>query len=335
MAFIPVSPPALALPFAANGDKATIPAQQNVFGRASLADGFPVETQVPLNAGGIPPSRLDVNGALYPLYMYALWQQSGGMTSFSPLLNYTPPCSVWHNDKLYVCRAGKELPSGPDIAGVGVKTPGETGSENYWLDYAASITPPAEKYDIGQYSWFEDDMPRPGLFSCLGGVVQNFSTKYPHAAAYFETPYGQKRLVTQAQYDALHVATWHTCADGTKIGWNGIGGVNKFVWDKAADTLRLPDLAGMTPEQVGYDPLGVGGVHEDRVMSHRHGIGFIEGKTLAGGSNMNRVLLSDSREYLSSDAVGIGSTVFIGAPRTQVRAWISDARVYLGQPLSL
>lgn len=262
MSFIPVQPPPLPLPFAANGDKADIPAQAVVFGRASLADGFPVETQVPLNAGGVPPSRLDINGALYPLYLRAMWEQSGGMAVWSALLNYTPPAMIIHEGKLYISQSA----SGPDVAGVGAKEPGVTGSEEYWLDYAASITPQQRMDPVGGIRFFEDEQPRPGYVPCMATTISNFSKTYPEMAAYLSTPYGATRLVTLAQYNTLHTATWATLADGSTVGWNGIGGVTKFVWDKAADTLKMPDLQEMFRSSTGAS-LGVGAVHGDMIRN--------------------------------------------------------------------
>jgi hypothetical protein len=91
---------------------------------------------------------------------------------------------------------------------------------------------------IGQYDWFEDTAERPGWFVLQGGVVKNISN-YPLAVKYFSTPAGAARLVTQAQWDAAHVAVHYTYPDGRTETWAGIGGVDKFVWDKTADTLRL------------------------------------------------------------------------------------------------
>ncbi|MEG2172386.1 MAG: hypothetical protein RRY29_03900, partial [Desulfovibrionaceae bacterium] len=129
-----------------------------VQGRASLADGFPIVTSQPIEAGGIPPDRLDFNGILNQLSQYAFWQQSGGHFYWSALLNYGVPSMLFgSNGKVYLALQ----PSGPAVAGVGAKDPAVAANATYWLDYAASITPPpAEKYEIGQYSWFEDDMPR-------------------------------------------------------------------------------------------------------------------------------------------------------------------------------
>ena len=49
--------------FAAEGDKNTIPANNDgLSGLASIAKGFPPITQQPLAQGGLPPQRQDFNG---------------------------------------------------------------------------------------------------------------------------------------------------------------------------------------------------------------------------------------------------------------------------------
>ena len=116
---------------------------------------------------------------------------------------------------------------------------------------------------VGGIRFFEDEAPRAGYVPCLGTTISNFSTTYPEMAAYLSTPYGAARLVTLAQYNTLHTATWATLADGTTVGWNGIGGVTKFVWDKTADTLKMPDLQEMFRSSTGAS-LGVGDVQGDQ-----------------------------------------------------------------------
>lgn len=332
MSFIPVQPPPLPLPFAANGDKADIPAQAVVFGRASLADGFPVETQVPLNAGGVPPSRLDINGALYPLYLRAMWEQSGGMAVWSALLNYTPPAMIIHEGKLYISQSA----SGPDVAGVGAKEPGVTGSEEYWLDYAASITPQQRMDPVGGIRFFEDEAPRAGYVPCLGTTISNFSTTYPEMAAYLSTPYGAARLVTLAQYNALHTAIWATLADGSTVGWNGIGGVTKFVWDKAADTLKMPDLQEMFRSSTGAS-LGVGGVHGDMIrnivgtgVSYRSTTAAWGAIEMLAGTNWNTGR-AENDIYMYNSRLNIARVVPTGSAN-KPRAWGALACAYLGTP---
>ena len=138
-----------------------------------------------------------------------------------------------------------------------------------------------ERYDVGQYYPFQDEMPRPGMIPLLGLWVENFS-RYTKAVEYFETSYGNKRLVSLDEYNARHVAFWHTCADGTKIGWDGEGGVNVFVWDKQADRLLVPDLAGMSWQQT-CAALGVGDAQGDQGRNAAGAVGAIDMSTAGTG----------------------------------------------------
>lgn len=73
------SPRKVALAFAKNGDKDTIPEDSSPSpGRASMNDGFPPETRQPVGSGGIPPNGLDMNGILYYLSLLNRWQSAGG-----------------------------------------------------------------------------------------------------------------------------------------------------------------------------------------------------------------------------------------------------------------
>ncbi len=73
------SPRKVALAFAKNGDKDTIPESSSPSaGRASMNDGFPPETRQPVGSGGIPPNGLDMNGILYYLSLLNRWQSAGG-----------------------------------------------------------------------------------------------------------------------------------------------------------------------------------------------------------------------------------------------------------------
>lgn len=79
-ASLPVPPP-LAMPFANIGDKNTIPIL-NSGGGASLTEGFPPITAVPISAGGIPPSREDMNGMAYVATFPEYFLQMGGYYTF-------------------------------------------------------------------------------------------------------------------------------------------------------------------------------------------------------------------------------------------------------------
>lgn len=192
---------------------------------------------------------------------------------------------------------------------------------------------------VGGIRFFEDEAPRAGYVPCLGATIPNFSTTYPEMAAYLSTSYGAARLVTLAQYNTLHTATWATLADGTTVGWNGIGGVTKFVWDKMADTLKMPDLQEMFRSSTGAS-LGVGGTHID--MSRRV-VGNITSYAWSGwsvtgpfsqtfgSSAVNFGGTGDVRDTIFTfDNARVGPTGSANKPR----AWGALACAYLGQPAS-
>lgn len=197
---------------------------------------------------------------------------------------------------------------------------------------------------VGGIRFFEDEMPRPGYVECNAGVVTNFSTRYPEMAAYLETPWGQARLVSSlAEYEALHTAIWHTNADGTKVGWQGIGGVAKFWWDKVADTLKMPDLQDMFQGAAGPS-LGVGGVHGD-AMRHfyasmaldaiysSNAIGNVSGAYVITGSGGNKLSAGSSAGWMRGIDID-SERIMPVAAKNQPRAWGALACCYLGIPAS-
>ena len=107
----------------------------------------------------------------------------------------------------------------------------------------------------------------PGFVGAAGGLIANAATQYPAAFAYLQTTEGQALCVTEAEWQALSRATYYTNAAGAAEGWNGVGGVTKFVLDAANGTIRVPDLRGMYMEAAGLDSLVVGGVHCDKIRN--------------------------------------------------------------------
>lgn len=196
---------------------------------------------------------------------------------------------------------------------------------------------------VGGIRFFEDEQPRPGYVPCMATTISNFSTTYPEMAAYLSTPYGAARLVTLAQYNALHTATWATLADGTTVGWNGIGGVTKFVWDKAADTLKMPDLQEMFRSSTGA-ALGVGVAQGDTI---RNAIGtayftaggangYLSSKGYSGvftrgAQGGGKSLAYAEASYPSGVSINLSRAVPTGAVNAP-RRWGALACCYLGQP---
>ena len=115
-------------PWATSGQAATIPDQKPEFGRASWSQGFPTETSIPLNAGGIPPNYLDFQGVLKTLSQFAFFQQSGGLFTWSSTLDYLQGCHILGSDgEEYVALAS----SGPSVS-AGAKNPVDPSSSAYW-----------------------------------------------------------------------------------------------------------------------------------------------------------------------------------------------------------
>ena len=93
-------------PFCANGDK-TIPpltAQAAGDGHFSQQEGFGVLNSTPIEDGGIPPYRGDMNGALYLTSQLLFWYQQGGIMRWVSTLSYEPGNEVLHNGVKYRCK---------------------------------------------------------------------------------------------------------------------------------------------------------------------------------------------------------------------------------------
>lgn len=79
------TPQALSQPFAQNGIRpASLPNLATGTNRASLQEGYPEKTMIPVSEGGIPPSGADENalGYLYTSFMFFL--QNGGVPGYRP-----------------------------------------------------------------------------------------------------------------------------------------------------------------------------------------------------------------------------------------------------------
>ncbi len=220
--------------------------------------------------------------------------------------------------------------SGPSNGG-----PQPTSNATFWKHAVAQ----QQMDPVGGIRFFEDEMPRPGYVECNAGVVSNFAATYPQMAAYLETPWGQTRLVSSlAEYETLHTAVWHTNADGTKVGWQGIGGVAKFFWNKVNDTLKMPDLQDMFQGASGPS-LGVGEVHGDMIRNITGVLAIIDESTAAAATGpFAKDALTKGPPSTDSNSGYTASFVASRAVPTgaanKPRAWGALACCWLGIPAS-
>ena len=343
-----IKPTFLPCPWAANGDKNVIPESGADLGYASWAMGWGVINQTDLAAGGIPPYRTDFNGALFALSSHLMWLQSGGMYEWAATLDYPARALIWASDgKLYLSLQ----PSGPGTE-AGPQNPTAEGSADYWRQLDTSGKRQENRYELCEFYSFRHPTLRPGFQPAQGGVLQNAAEQYPEAWAYLQTAEGQKLCKTEVDWQAMSTATWYTLADGTKVGWEGIGGVPYYVQDLNTGSLRLPDLRGMYAEAAGFDGLDAGGVHGDGsrpITGSVNNEGIPDTPAHFGATVWQRnevgALYQDGNHgnFFSGGVVGeYGSTylyfdsgrVAPTAAKTQPRAWGALACCYLGQRAS-
>lgn len=136
-------PQLMASAFASGGAKNTIPQTTAVLGKASLTNGFPTETSMPLEDGGIPPRREDFNGMLYWLSTFAIFQQAGGLFTYNSTVDYSVPSIIYYNGDLWWCLQA----NGPATV---VKTPNATNSA-YWIKLKDYLSNPLDAYPVGSY----------------------------------------------------------------------------------------------------------------------------------------------------------------------------------------
>ena len=164
------NPEFLAQAFATNGAKATIPNTTTTAGRASLSQGFPTETSMPLAQGGVPPRREDFNGILYTLSSYAMFQQAGGKFTYDARVDYTPPAIIFYGSDLWWCVQANGASSL-------VVTPGTNTS--YWIKLKDYLANPLAAYPVGAYYMSSDSTSPAVLF---GGTWTQIQNRFIYAA---------------------------------------------------------------------------------------------------------------------------------------------------------
>lgn len=136
-------PTLMSVPFASGGAKNTIPQNTTTLGKASLVNGFPTETSMPIDDGGIPPQRADFNGMLYWLSTFAMYQQSGGVFTYDSTVDYKQPSIIFYNGDLWWCKQD----NGPSSV---VKIPNASNSA-YWILLKDYLANPLLAYPVGSY----------------------------------------------------------------------------------------------------------------------------------------------------------------------------------------
>ena len=159
------NPQYIAQAFAKQGAKTDpIPNTTSTLGRASLSQGFPTETSLPLAQGGVPPKREDFNGILYLLSSFAMYQQSGGVITYDARVNYAPPAIVFYGSDLWWCKKANGASSS-------VVTPGT--NTTYWIKLKDYLANPLAAYPVGAYYISSSSTSPATLFGGTWVQIQN------------------------------------------------------------------------------------------------------------------------------------------------------------------
>ena len=221
------TPQVLEQPFAAQGDKNTIPNAATGTNKASLQEGFPPITGQPINQGGIPPERQDFNGAMNLNSQFYFAFQNGWWPTFTQEVSdaiggYPQGAVLWLFDmanKVYT----------PLLSLVGNNTYNFNTNKDYIGQYWAKILPDSGRgLPLGAiyFSSSSNADDNPGALPLWSGeYYTNASTLYPAFYAWVKSH--TELCKTKTEYDSA-ISTYGECP--------------YYVVDEVAGSLRLPKL---------------------------------------------------------------------------------------------
>ena len=247
------TPQVIQQPFAAQGDKNTIPNAATGTNRASLQEGFPPITGMPVNKGGIPPERLDFNGAMNLNSQFYFAFQNGWWPTFykevsDAIGGYPKDAVLWLFDssKSRVRILQSLIPNNTYNFNTDASYIGK-----YWKELAQD----GRGYSIGQIVLSQSNLAtdNPGcLPAWTGEYYTNAVALYPDFYAWVKSH--PELCKTKAEYDAA-IATYGECP--------------YYVADEVSGSLRLPKLANyikMANSTEGITQKGAGLPDHDHTM---------------------------------------------------------------------
>jgi hypothetical protein len=180
--------------------------------------------------------------------------------------------------------------------------------------------------------------PKPGFGVCDGRWIEGIQQKHPKIVE-FLLGEGAPLNVTLDVWEDMSNAVTYTYPDGTTEGWDGIGGVARYVLDLEENRLRLPDLRGLSLAMANT-LLGVGDCAGDTMRGLTAGVGslyysnpdvFIYGAfTLA--PNVDYIVTTQHSAGAPGGLSFNASLVVPTGPSFAPRRLISQYTVWLGLP---
>lgn len=188
-------PTIISKPFAADGARTDIPVAATGTNRASQTEGFPSLTALPINNGGIPPARPDMNSMGYDSQSWAYYVQNGGVAVFdsnvsTAIEGYPIGARLWVSNTsvgTIIVRALQKTTVNPSSVVSNILA----GTDTSWaLDFSAPqliVYPAAQEINGNIRCWVRispDGFIQQGGCWTAGSIPHNTSISIPLVRAY-------------------------------------------------------------------------------------------------------------------------------------------------------
>ena len=245
---------------------------------ASMQSIFPLINSLPIPAGGVAPSRKDINGLLKLLGDSIYYLQHGGKFSYDATFDYAVGNIVMYNNVLYMCIT-------PNGASSTVVTPGT--NKAYW--YPIVNSDPWQNFPTGyQINWLSKS-PIPDNWFIMNGQSVS-KTTYANLNAF---------LNSDGSLDDPSDNTKFVIPDMTGRVWQGCSSYDDVLTPLEAG---LPNISGKTTWTLGD---GTKGAASGAFNQENPGvIGFQGGASIYIGGFQSALYA-----HLSSSIYGNSSTV--------------------------
>ena len=186
-------------------------------GRTSIEMGFPRETMLPIDSGGVPPYCQDFNGIFKAITQNLVWYSAGGLFEYDQSREYEPPAIVSYNGKIYRC-----------VKANSSKNVAKPGNTEYW------------KHVLDE----TDVQP---IYSDFSGMVSFFATKNAPSNNWLVC---DGREISRTVYAGLFKLIGTTYGEGNgSTTFNLPNLVNRVAWGATSEVgssieAGLPDIQG-------------------------------------------------------------------------------------------
>ena len=237
-----IQPLVVSAPLAFEGDKNIIPESASGSNKASIEEGFPEITQLPLADGGLPPERADFNGMFYLSTDQRVFLQNGGVITYSEdvstaiggypkdaVLAYFDEKGEYHLAQSLIDDNTYNFVESPEyLDGAHWQKINMGGSSRNIGEIVTSTLP---LVDAGLHLLDGSLLQGGGIYNAFVSYIKNL----------YETNSAASYFATEEDWQTS-VSTYGVCA--------------KYVYNSVDNTVRLPKITGLIEGTVDTNALG-------------------------------------------------------------------------------